>query len=177
MGYGRSETSENLQDFGFKAHADAISALCAQLNIPRIIIGGHDWGGMTVYRVAQWYPDLVTHVFSVCTAFAPPTKTFTPTEALVNGPVPQFGYQLQLGSDDQKVEKVIKSEHEIRKFLLGMYGGRTPEGRRFMTAEKGIDLGLFDNSVQIAKTPLFSDEVSSRIGTDETLVRLILHRS
>ncbi|SMY22555.1 unnamed protein product [Zymoseptoria tritici ST99CH_1A5] len=158
MGYGRSQTSNDLRDFGFKAHALAITALCSQLSIPRIIIGGHDWGGMAVYRVAQWCPELVTHVFSVCTAFAQPTSKYTSTETLTNGPVPQFGYQLQFGSDHHRVEKTVRTEKEVRKFLLGMYGGRTPEGRKFMTAEKGVDLGLFDDKFEIAMTPLLSDE-------------------
>lgn len=160
MGYGKTGTSSSLQDFSFKTHADAIAGICAELSIPRIIIGGHDWGGMAVYRVAQWYPELVTHVFSVCTSFAPCTDSFTSTEDLVKGPVPQFGYQLQFGSSDERIEKVVKDEGSIRKFLLGMYGGRPSGGNRFMTATEGVDLKAFDEG-DVAMTPLLSEEVRS----------------
>lgn len=158
MGYGKTSPSPNLRDYGFKAHADAIAGLCKQLSIPRIIIGGHDWGGMAVYRVAQWYPDLVTHVFSVCTAFAPCMDEFISTEDLVRGPVPQFGYQLQFGSEDGKIEKVVRDEGSVRKFLLGMYGGRPAGGKWFMNAREGVDLSIFEDG-DVAMTPLLSEEV------------------
>jgi hypothetical protein len=44
-----------------------------------------------------------------------------------------------------------------------MYGGKPPGGKKFMTAEEGVDLELFDEKVEIAMTPLLSDEVSCSI--------------
>ena len=75
----------------------------------------------------------------------------------MQGGVPQFGYQLQFGSDDQKVEKAVNDDTKLRRFLLGMYGGRPKSGKKFMTPEHGIDLSLLDD--EIAMTPLLSEEV------------------
>merc|ERR1712070_1062729 len=69
MGYGQTGFSPDLKDYTFQTHADAIAELARQQGIPSIILGGHDWGGAVVYRVAQFYPDLVSHVFSVATPF------------------------------------------------------------------------------------------------------------
>ena len=158
MGYSDTGSSSNLQDFSFKTHADAIAGIAKVIGVHKIIIGGHDWGGFTVYRVAQWHPDLVTHVFSVCTAYAPPMEKYVSTEVLSKTTLPQFGYQLQFGSEDGKVEKYVKDEASIRKFLLGMYGGRTASRKQFMTPEHGIDLNMIENE-EIAMTPLLSEEV------------------
>lgn len=160
MGYSDTGSSSNLADFSFKTHADAIAGIAKAIGVHKVIIGGHDWGGFTVYRVAQWYPDLVSHVFSVCTAYAPPMEKCVSTEELSKTTLPQFGYQLQFGSEDGKVERVVKDEASIRKFLLGMYGGKTQSRRLFMTPDNGIKLDMIENE-EIAMTPLLSEEVSS----------------
>lgn len=112
---------------------------------------------MVVYRTAQWYPELITHVFSVCTPYWGPTDQFVPAEALVNGPLPQFGYQLQFGSEDQKVEKVIKDGPMIRKLLNGMYGGKPSSRTLVMTPEKGLNLDVIQHD-DIGMTPLLNQE-------------------
>lgn len=83
MGYGHTGSSPDLRAYTFKAHADVIAALAGKLGVKQVILGGHDWGGATVWRVAQWYPSLVSHVFSVCTAYAPVVERFVSTEELV----------------------------------------------------------------------------------------------
>ncbi|KAK5128039.1 hypothetical protein LTR85_005156 [Meristemomyces frigidus] len=157
MGYGETGTSTNIHDFTFKTHADAIAGIAKAIGVPKIILGGHDWGGIVVYRTAQWYPELVTHVFSVATPYWGPTENFITTEELVKGPAPQFGYQLQFGSEDQKVERVVQGEERIRKFFKGMYGGRPKSGRALMSPEKGVDLGVIEED-EIEMTPLLNEE-------------------
>lgn len=152
-------TSDNLHDFGFKNHADAIAGISKQLGVDKIIIGGHDWGGAVVWRVAQWYPDLVTHVFSVCTPYFKVFDQYVSTEQLTKSGVPQFGYQLQFGSSDGVVEKVVNDEAKLRKFLSGLYGGKPKSGKVFMDPRKGVDLDLVEND-EIGMTPLLNEEVS-----------------
>jgi soluble epoxide hydrolase/lipid-phosphate phosphatase len=137
--------SPNLHDYGFRAHADAIAAIARHTNSPQLILGGHDWGGATVYRVAQWYPELIAAVFSIATPYSSTSRTFISTEALAKGKLPNFGYQLQLGSEDGVME---------------MYGGRTSSRRKFMTPENGINLDVMKDD-EVGKTPFFDDEVSS----------------
>ena len=152
--------SPNLQDYSFRTHANAIAALARHINVSRLILGGHDWGGATVYRVAQWYPSLIAAVFSVATPYAATSKTFVSTEALAKGKLPNFGYQLQLGSEDGVMEKFIGGDEKmVEKFLNGMYGGRTSSRRKFMVPEKGVDLDVLGND-EVGKTPFFEDEVS-----------------
>jgi len=78
----------------------------------------------------------------------------------VKGKLPNFGYQLQLGSEDGIMERVIGDDRElVAKFLRGMYGGRTSSRRKFMTPEKGINLDVLKND-EIGKTSYFNEEVS-----------------
>lgn len=158
MGYSDTGSSSDLRDFSFKTHADAVAGIAKAIGAHKIIIGGHDWGGFTVYRVAQWYPDLVTHVFAVCTAYAAPMENYVSTEELIKTTLPQFGYQLQFGSEDGKIEKCVKDEASIRKFLLGMYGGKTASKKHFLTPQHGIDLSMIEDE-DIAMTPLLTEDV------------------
>jgi hypothetical protein len=65
-----------------------------------------------------------------------------------------------------------------------MYGGRTSSRRKFMTPEKGVDLGVMKDD-EIAKNPFFEDEVSGSSNfafafpdqlTDNTPGTRILHQ-
>ena len=151
--------SPNLKDYGFRSHANAIAALARQNNLSSIILGGHDWGGATVYRVAQWYPQLVSAVFAIATPYNATSRTFTPTEDLVKGKLPNFGYQLQLGSEDGVMEEFIgKDEKLVRKFLEGMYGGRVEKGKKFMSPEKGVNLEVLGKG-EVGKSPFFEEKV------------------
>jgi hypothetical protein len=103
------------------------------------------------------YPDLVSHVFAVCTPYAPPPKDYVPIEQLVNGPLPQFAYQIHLASGE--VEKSVKDEQSIRQFLKGMYGGRGPNGELAFDPCKGL---LVENLPGIGDSPLLTGKVSIR---------------
>jgi len=83
----------------------------------------------------------------------------------VNGPVPQFGYQLHLASGE--VEKHINSKESIRQFLHGMYGARGPKGETTFIPEKGV---IFENLPKTGKSRLMSDKVCSRIRSVSCLV-------
>jgi soluble epoxide hydrolase/lipid-phosphate phosphatase len=131
MGYGETGAPEDLQLYGFKAHSDAIAGIAKAIGVHSIILGGHDWGGAVVYRVAQWEPKLVSHVFSIATPYFNVSESFVPAEMVVKF-LPNFGYQLQFGSEDSKVEKATEDEEVRRKFLTAMYGGKLSSGRKAM---------------------------------------------
>lgn len=80
---------------------------------------------MVVYRIALFCPELVTHVFSVCTPYFAPNKDFIPMDDFI-ARLPFFGYQKVFASGE--VEKVIKTKADIRQFLTCLYGGATPKG-------------------------------------------------
>jgi pimeloyl-ACP methyl ester carboxylesterase len=150
--------SSDLKDFGFKSHADAIEAICKQIGAETIVLGGHDWGGAAVYRIAQWKPQLVSHVFSVCTPYFRVLDQYVSTQDIVDSGVKQFGYQLQFGSEDGKVEAVVKDERTMRNFLLGAYGGQSKSGKKFMTPEQGVFLDVVRDD-DFEPSPLLNPEV------------------
>lgn len=112
---------------------------------------------MVVYRCAAYYPNLVTHLFSVCTPYMVPSDRYLSTEQLVQGPLPQFGYQLQLAGPD--VEAAVQTPQSISQFLAGMYGGRTEDGKPMFSPEAGIDFNAMNNC---GAPLLFTDEVRQR---------------
>jgi soluble epoxide hydrolase/lipid-phosphate phosphatase len=158
MGYGGTDAPQvppnPINLYGMKRAADDIAALAKELDAPQIVLGGHDWGGFVVWRTAQWYPELVTHVFSICTPYNAPSEKYYSTEDLVKGPVPQFAYQLHLASGE--VEKVIKDEETIRQFLKGMYGARGPNGELAFHPAKGV---LAENLGKLGEGKLLDGKV------------------
>lgn len=57
------------------------------------------------------------------------------------------------------MEKAIGDDEKLaEKFFNGMYGGRTSSRRKFMSPEKGIDLGVLRGD-EIGKTPFFEEKV------------------
>jgi soluble epoxide hydrolase/lipid-phosphate phosphatase len=108
-----------------------------------------------VWRAAQWHPDLVTHVFSVCTPYIAPSKDPASIEDLVKGPLPPLAYQLHLASGE--VEKFVKDEQSIRQLLQGMYDGRGPNGESVFVTEKGVQA---ENLSVVGESRLLSGKVS-----------------
>ncbi|PGH36032.1 hypothetical protein GX50_01202 [[Emmonsia] crescens] len=157
MGYGRTDapefSKETASRYGFKQCADDMKELARQLGTSRIILGGHDWGGFAIYRIALYHPGFVTHLFSICTPYAPPSKEYVPLETLVETRVPYFGYQLQFVSGE--LEKTIKSKRDIRQFLLSLYGGRTPSGEFGFNVFKGV---LLDKFQHLQRSKVISEE-------------------
>ncbi|KAH6625736.1 Alpha/Beta hydrolase protein [Boeremia exigua] len=142
MGYGGTDAPQvppnSITLYGLKRASDDIAALAKEVNAPRIILGGHDWGGSVVWRAAAYYPQLITHVFSVCTPYTAPHKHYISTEQLVSGPLPQFAYQIHLASGE--IEKSVTDAAAIRQFLKGVYGARGPGGEVVFDPLKGIDV-------------------------------------
>lgn len=144
---------ESLAFYTYKRAADDIKELARQLGVDTVVLGGHDWGGAVVYRVALWYPDFVTKVFSVCTPFWPPSSTFVPLEEIVKSKWPNFRYQLHLASGE--VETHIQTKESIRQFLNAVYGGVGPNG------EIGIDVTggtKFEDLHSLGKTTVMDAE-------------------
>lgn len=163
--------------YSHKRCADDIKELASQLGLSKIILGGHDWYGLSLYlmrsarthiltnafirgailayRIALWHPDLVAHLFTVCVPFFPPREKFTPLEESTRTTYPNFTYQLQFRSGE--VEKSIRSKDDIRNFLSALYGGRTEDGEFAFDATRGVPLGK-----TVKPSRLLSEEVSCR---------------
>ncbi|KAL8672076.1 MAG: hypothetical protein Q9168_003436 [Polycauliona sp. 1 TL-2023] len=109
-------------------------------------------GGAIVYRIALWCPELVTHIFTICTPYTPPSKSYTSLQEMVkNGRVPNFGYQLQLASG--QLEKAVQSKEHIEQLLNGLYGGLTSDGLSGFDVKTGVHL---ERLPQLKPTKLMS---------------------
>ncbi|TAQ85803.1 hypothetical protein B7494_g5870 [Chlorociboria aeruginascens] len=148
IGYGRTSAPASPTLYTYKHTADFIAALAAHVSSPTIILGGHDWGGMIVYRTAIYYPKLITALFGVCTPFFPPSPVFIPMTA-----IPSFKYQAQLAGPD--VEAKIVGTEKIKQFLNALYGGKSADGKVGFDTVNGV---LFDNLPLLQKSPLFTEE-------------------
>ncbi|RAL58042.1 hypothetical protein DID88_009537 [Monilinia fructigena] len=120
QGYSSSSSPQELSAFTYKTAADDVAALAKAIGVSSIILGGHDWGGAIVYRIALHYPELIAAVFSVCTPFFPPQQQYVPMTVRAN-----FKYQLQLQGPD--VEREIVGKEKLGLMLNALYGGRTAE--------------------------------------------------
>ena len=109
---------------------------------------------MVVWRCALWHPELISNVFVVCTPYTAPSETYISTLDLVKGPLPQFGYQIHLASPE--VENNVTTKEQIRQFLNGMYGGRTPKGKAMLSPENGV---LFEQLPMMGQSKLINERV------------------
>lgn len=156
-GYGRTSAPESLELYSMKHISDDMAELMAKsvlANSPnkRFIIGGHDWGGFFVWRFILYYPYLVQGVFSVCTPYTAPREQYLDLETITKL-VPNFKYQLQLASG--AVDGYITTKDKLRAFFNGMFGGRTPDGKRIFTPEKGVDFELLE---KVGPSPIMTPE-------------------
>lgn len=150
----------NIEYYSFKRAASDIAELARQLNCPKIILGGHDWGGAIVYRVSLWYPDLISHIFSVCTPYKAPTSTYVPLEEVITD-YPHWAYQVVLASGI--VEERIKTPEEIKQFLNALYGGKGEKGEVGFSVREGP---IWENLGKLGRTRLVGEEVLGWYGRE-----------
>ncbi|KAG5985636.1 hypothetical protein E4U54_005904, partial [Claviceps lovelessii] len=126
VGYAGTSRPEELGQWSMKSIADDIEALARHVlgekgekgEKGQIILGGHDWGGAVVWRVALWHPERIRAVFSVCTPFQAPSTRWMPLEEhLAAGRLAHFRYQLQLAGPD--VEARVTTPQHVGHFLRG----------------------------------------------------------
>ncbi|KAM4054646.1 alpha/beta hydrolase fold domain-containing protein [Hirsutella rhossiliensis] len=149
LGYAGTDCPEDVRDWSFKNIAADIKELAGKfVGDGQIILGGHDWGGAAVWRVALWHPELIKAVFSLCTPFSPPRKDYLDLkDVIAAGNLTNFRYQLQLRGPD--VENTLQGKDNVRLFLNGMHGGVGPNGELGFSAENGGV--LFDNLTKLAR--------------------------
>ncbi|MCJ1251901.1 hypothetical protein MMC30_009139 [Trapelia coarctata] len=76
MGYGGTDAPSvppaSIREYSFKRTADDIKELARQLEAPKVILGGYEWGGLIITRVFIYHPTLVAGIFSAGTPYLPP---------------------------------------------------------------------------------------------------------
>lgn len=155
LGYAGSHSPRDLREYSFESLSADIKELARIFVSDRqIILVGHDWGGFLVWRVPMWHPELVKAVFSVCTPFFAPTRTYVPLEDLIAaGKFTHFTYQLQFIGPD--IQDAIQGEERVHQFLNAVHGGAGPNGEAGIRISKGV---LFENLPKLRRTALLSEE-------------------
>lgn len=156
LGFAGTDAPQDLELYSSKNVAADMKELAGQIigEGEQIILGGHDWGGQAVFRMALWHPELVKAVFSVCTPYVPPNAEYTPLEDIVKNHLPQFSYQLQFVGPE--VEEKVQGPEKIRQLLVSMTGGQGPDGEyAFNVWKGGVD---FEKLGLMGKSPAHSDE-------------------
>ncbi|KAK7967583.1 epoxide hydrolase [Apiospora aurea] len=129
LGYGRTSAPADPAAYTLRNIATQMRALVAHVlgtDKETVILGGHDWGGAAVWRIAMWCPDLVRAVFSLNVPFSPPLRRLVEGEELAKR-VPSFRYQLQLASPE--TERIVDaSPARLRAFINAIYGGTVVSG-------------------------------------------------
>ncbi|KAJ2999371.1 hypothetical protein NUW58_g9 [Xylaria curta] len=154
LGYGQTSAPDSYEEYTIKKMTAEIAALIRANTAHPVILGGHDWGGAFVWRMAMYYPQLVRAVFSFCVPYFPPEPVIVSTEELVKA-MPKFRYQLFLA--DGSVEAAVgHTADNMTAFMNGNYGGTTPEGDRVFTAEHGIHAERFST---VGPSPIVSKKI------------------
>ncbi|KAH8653556.1 epoxide hydrolase [Xylariales sp. PMI_506] len=138
LGYGKTSAPAGPAEYSHKKISGHLKALVEHVcgAGARVILGGHDWGGGQVWRMAMWYPEMTIAVFVLNVPFSPPHKNYIKLEEIA-ARVPSFRYQLQFASP--VTENIVdKSPERLRQFLRGMYGGVGPNRETAFSAKDGI---------------------------------------
>ncbi|CAG9993915.1 unnamed protein product [Clonostachys byssicola] len=155
LGFGKTDAPIDPSSYTFKSVGDDIAQLVRGI-VPtgKIILGGHDWGGTLVCRMAVWHKDLVKAVFAVGISYTPfLTKYVDLAELVESGAEPYSGYQLQFRGT--RVEEEIKGKAGLRLFFSAMFWGKTQNGELGFSLTDGL---LFDKLSSLNRPKILSVE-------------------
>ncbi|GAA6020234.1 hypothetical protein JCM10207_004381 [Rhodosporidiobolus poonsookiae] len=148
LGYGETSRPDDLRAYTYRSVAYDLNGVLDQVGARRVVVIGHDWGGMVAWRFAEYFPERVIAVASVCTPYLPPPSPTTPpfTDKEFIARVPNFGYQLFFASD----RAAPKMEAVLDAFLAGSFSPPTREkklaaGKKvggMATSEEGMEKSI-----------------------------------
>jgi soluble epoxide hydrolase / lipid-phosphate phosphatase len=105
-------------------------------------------------RFAQWYPELLKCVFSVCTPFVPVNNVYYSKEQIAQI-LPTLAYQVQLSGT--AVDEAVVGRDKIGALLRAMYGGAREDRQAVFDVATGVKLDLLEAD-KIGPSPLLSQE-------------------
>ncbi|MCJ1263563.1 hypothetical protein MMC22_003433 [Lobaria immixta] len=153
MGYGGTDAPrvppDSISLYGFKRAADDIAELARQLGLSRIILGGHDWGGLIASRIFLYHPSLVQAIFSVGAPYLPPSAVWEDHDTMIQSK-PSFQYQRHFGSPE--FEAALESKDSIRQLFNAVYGGRGPNGEPGLSTTRALteNWGILGKQTQLS---------------------------
>lgn len=73
-GYGRSDVPDDTTSYDMKTATADVAGLVKALGYDTAIFVGHDFGGMLVWALPFYQPDMIAGIASICTPFTPRAK-------------------------------------------------------------------------------------------------------
>lgn len=154
LGYGRTSAPADAAEYTYRKVAGQLKRLVETILGPeaRVILGGHDWGAVTAWRVAMWHPELVSAVISLAGPYLAPAQPPYLEDDELKRMNPFMGYHQYLASDGL-VRIVDASAENLRGFLNSIYDGVGPDGGDVFT----VDVGLHEELLHlVGPAPLMS---------------------
>ncbi|KAF8469169.1 Alpha/Beta hydrolase protein [Kalaharituber pfeilii] len=159
VGYGQTDkpicTPEELAPYTFKSMSNDLTELLRQLEIPKVVVIGHDWGAVLAQQFAAFHPALVTHIALVSVPFTPFATQYVPLEQYVKI-FPNFRYQISM-ADPEKVEKRITTRADTERILAFLYKPKSP--KEYMGESSPLNI-WGDNLLEHIGNPTRSDVVT-----------------
>jgi len=146
IGFGQTDAPRvppnTLEAYSHKSTAADMAALLSQLNIPKVVLLGHDWGSVVVQRIYFYYPELVSHIATISVPYFPPSRKFVPLDEVVEK-TPSFTYQIAFVNPE--TEKDLESRDALDRFFRGIHRG-VGEGRTNIQVRSGFMQNLGDQT-------------------------------
>lgn len=116
-GYGDTDCPQAVEAYTQKQIVGDIIGMLDALRIPRCVIVGHDWGGMTAWNAAMMHPARIERVIGINTPFLPrgPMK---PTEMMTAMAAGNFHYILYFQKPGVAEAEL---ERDVARTLRGFY--------------------------------------------------------
>ncbi|KAG0010763.1 hypothetical protein BGZ80_001206 [Entomortierella chlamydospora] len=163
LGYGQTDAPMELHKYGMKTVCAHLAALLDILEIPKVTIIGHDWGGAIVWRFGLYYPNRLHGIISICTPYNPPKKEFMSLEEIVKV-LPEFEYQLTFANPST----IVKMNQNVDDVLgnIGTMGDMHAKDVKYMVEQ--YKLSGFRGPLNYYKTTRinFDDELGLRNNID-----------
>ncbi|KAF9171415.1 hypothetical protein BGX21_007523 [Mortierella sp. AD011] len=163
LGYGQTDAPVELHKYGMKTICAHLAALLDILEIPKVTIIGHDWGGAIVWRFGLYYPNRLHGIISICTPYNPPKKEFMSLQEIVKV-LPEFEYQLAFANPST----IVKMNQNVDDVLgnIGTMGDMHAKDVEYMVEQ--YKLSGFRGPLNYYKTTRinFDDELGLRNNID-----------
>ncbi|XP_077960142.1 bifunctional epoxide hydrolase 2 isoform X2 [Gasterosteus aculeatus] len=91
-GYGGSTAPPDIEEYSQQQLCKDLIIFLDKMAIPQVTLVGHDWGGVLVWTMAQYFPERVRAAASLNTPLFPADPSVSPAEKLKT--IPIFDYQL-----------------------------------------------------------------------------------
>nr|XP_040031320.1 bifunctional epoxide hydrolase 2 isoform X4 [Gasterosteus aculeatus aculeatus] len=142
-GYGGSTAPPDIEEYSQQQLCKDLIIFLDKMAIPQVTLVGHDWGGVLVWTMAQYFPERVRAAASLNTPLFPADPSVSPAEKLKA--IPIFDYQLYFqkpGVAEAELEKDLERTFIIMFVSSAEVGQRPALSTAGVCARGGLFVGL-----------------------------------